>query len=232
MTTESADAGSAITDTGLVTRDVMLAYPHPGWVRGEFMNRVASILQDEKGRVGEVADLMSGPGIAMSRNRLANRFLEGDSEWLWFCDTDMVVSLETLPALLAAADPDQRPVVGAFCCVMVDSEIRPSMYLSSRDDEGMFAFRHLVEWPDDTLLRVDATGCGCLLIHRSVFARLAALEQVIDGLWFTEMVVDNHQLGEDLSFCIRLSWAEIPVFVHTGVQVGHMKAVQLGKCIP
>jgi hypothetical protein len=46
------------------------------------------------------------------------------------------------------------------------------------------------------------------------------------------MIVDGRQQGEDLSFCLRCAMAEIPVYVHTGVQVGHMKAVQLGQVSP
>lgn len=226
MTTETTET------TAGVVRDVLLAYPHPGLVRGEFMNRVLAILQDEKCRVGQVLDLMIGPGIGIARNRLAGLFLESGAEWLWFLDTDMVVSLETLPALLAAADPDERPVVGALCNVLADNVIRPSMYMQTRDENGMFAFAHLADPPEDTLLRVDATGCACMIIHRSVFHRLLAVDGVIEGLWFSEMIIDNHEIGEDLSFCMRLSFAEIPVYVHTGVSVGHMKAVQLGKTSP
>lgn len=36
-------------------------------------------------------------------------------------------------------------------------------------------------------------------------------------------------MGEDLTFCLRCAAAGIPVHVHTGVQVGHMKSVMLGN---
>jgi len=209
-----------------------MAFPHNGNVRGEFMIRTIALLTMEDTRVGEVYDLQTGPGIGMARNKLVTRFMDSGRDWLWFCDSDMVVSTETLPALLKYADPEEHPVVGTLCCVLTDQDVRVSMYQSSRDDEGKFAFRHIVKWPEDTLLRVDATGAGCLLIHRSVFEKISTQKPEEDGLWFAEMIIDTHQIGEDLSFCMRCAMAEIPVYVHTGIQVGHMKSVQMGVIEP
>ena len=214
-------------------RDVMLAFPHAGTVRTEFMVRVLSIVHSDDSRVGEVADLATGPGIGMARNTLTGRFLESDMEWLWFCDTDMVPSTETLPGLLKHADPQDRPVVGALCCVIHSDQVKASLYQAAKDPgDGGFAFTHVTEWPHDTMLRVDATGCGCLLIHRSVFGRITAAKPEEDRLWFAEMIIGNHQIGEDLAFCMRCAIAEIPVFVHTGYGVGHMKTVQIGEITP
>ncbi len=216
----------------MADRDVMLAFPHPGTVRGEFMTRVVTAVHDEHSRIGELGDLMTGPGIGLARNQLASRFLESSMEWLWMVDTDMVISTRTLPALLECADPDERPVVGALCCIYHENQVKATIYSAARADDGTFGFKHVKEWPHDTLLRVDATGCACILMHRSMFARLSDAKPEEEGLWFTEMVIDKHQLGEDLSFCMRCAMAEIPLYVHTGIEVGHMKTVQLGNVRP
>ncbi|SRR6266567_2663851 len=216
----------------MADRDVMLAYPHPGTVRGEFMTRVLAAVHDENSRIGQLGDLKTGPGIGLARNALAKRFLESDMEWLWMLDSDMVISLNTLPALLEAADPDERPIMGAMCCVIAEEQVRATIYTTGRDDEGAFGFKHIQEPPPNTILRVDGTGCACLLIHRSVFGRMAAAKPEFAGLWFSEMIVEKHQMGEDLSFCLRCAMAEVPVFVHTGIEVGHMKSVQLGNVSP
>jgi len=212
----------------MTDRNVMLAFPHAGTVRAEFMMAVVRLAAGDS-PVGEIADRESGPGIGIARNDLAVRFLSSSMDWLWFCDTDTVISDATLPALLDAADEQDRPVLGAVCCILHDHRVRTATYATTRDVDGTFAFTHLGELPADTLLRVDATGCGCLLIHRSVFKRLSEANAEWDGLWFAEMIVDTHQLGEDLSFCMRCAMAEIPVFVHSGIEVGHMKAVMLGQ---
>lgn len=213
-------------------RDVMMAFPHPGTVRTEFMLRTMTAVQEDASRIAEVAELSTGPGIGVARNKIAERFLTSTFDWLWMVDTDMVFSEATLPRLLEAADPELRPVIGAMCCVISDSQVKTTIYEASRDDEGDFAFRHLTEWPDNTVLRVDATGAGCLLVHRSVFKRISEANPEADHVWFAEMVIGPHQIGEDLSFCMRCAMAEIPVFVHTGVEVGHMKTLQLGNVRP
>lgn len=216
----------------MTDRDVMLAFPHPGWVRAEFMTRMVPIIHKPDSRVLEMADLCTGPAMGLARNALAQRFLDSDAEWLWWVDTDMVVSSATLPALLAAADPEERPVVGALCCVVHDNEVAASMYVTGEHPkDGKFAFRYIKNYPENTMCRVDGTGCGCLLVHRSVFEKIDAVDPN-PGLWFAEMIVDGRLIGEDLSFCMRLALAEIPVFVHTGIQVGHMKPVTLGKVDP
>jgi len=41
--------------------------------------------------------------------------------------------------------------------------------------------------------------------------------------------MNGRRVGEDLSFCLRARSAGVPVNVHTGVQVGHVKSRMLGK---
>lgn len=210
----------------------MLAFPHPGTVRTEFMTRMWTAMQAKDSRISEICDLLTGPAMGLARNTIARRFLESGSEWLWFVDTDMVVNSKTLPALLENADPDEMPVVGALCCVVHDNKVMASVYQTGKHPEdGKFAFQYVEQYPENTLLRVDGTGCGCLLIHRSVFEKIDAVD-ANPGLWFSEMVIEGRQIGEDLSFCMRLALAEIPVFVHTGIQVGHMKTLQIGEVTP
>jgi hypothetical protein len=36
-------------------------------------------------------------------------------------------------------------------------------------------------------------------------------------------------MGEDLTFCMRAAAAGLPIHVHTGIQVGHVKTTVLGK---
>jgi hypothetical protein len=81
------------------------------------------------------------------------------------------------------------------------------------------------------MFQVAATGTGCLLVHRSVFERIR--DFVRPGAdrpgfnaafpWFQETAHDDRPVGEDITFCWRAGLAEIPVFVNTGVHIGHVK---------
>lgn len=209
---------------------VMLSFCHPGTVRTEFMMSVIKATDKDGSPVAQICDMFSGPVLTITRCDQARVFLESPCEWLFMVDTDMVFSPKTLPALLTQADPETRPIVGGVAMTLVEGELRPSMYLVRR--EPTFGFSPLKEWPKDSLFRVDATGCACLLVHRSVFKKLSEHNPDDEGFWFTEMMVDRVALGEDFSFCLRCAMAEIPIFVHGGIQVGHMKPLMLGNVKP
>jgi hypothetical protein len=56
-------------------------------------------------------------GLIEARNQAVFDFLEEypEADWLFWLDTDMGFPAETLELLLAAADPIERPIVGALC---------------------------------------------------------------------------------------------------------------------
>jgi hypothetical protein len=83
------------------------------------------------------------------------------------------------------------------------------------------------DYPPNTLIQVGATGTACVLVHRSVFARL---EERYGRVWYDRVpnTTTGQLLGEDMSFCLRAGALKIPMFVHTGVKTTHLKAVWLG----
>ncbi len=216
---------------------VILAYVHPGTVTQMFADSLArSIAYDRTSHfiTGALAIRFRPAGICDARNEGVRTFLDTEDEWLWFVDTDMGFAPDTLPRLLDAADPVERPVVGALCYGVEETELRdglggmetrtfPTMYRCDEDGslvpmDGWF--------PEDTLIQVEATGAACLLIHRS------ALETVRDKLgptWFyTIPAGDGEPIGEDLSFCLRLADVGLPVYVHTGIKTRHQKTQWVG----
>jgi hypothetical protein len=181
--------------------------------------------------VDAVIAVGSGPNISTARNMACRQFLEQDAAaWLFMCDTDMWFPADTIDRLIGAADPGQRPVVGGLCFSQnTDNgggEPYSTMYeLAERD--GEICFVRYRQWPEDAVVRVAATGAACLLIHRD--ALLAVEKRAGDRAapWFRESVAGPSLIGEDLTFCLRLGAAGIPVHVHTGVRAGHMKTTML-----
>jgi hypothetical protein len=213
---------------------VMLGYIHGGTVRAEFMASVLNLLSGP-GRtslVGGVVDGSAGPLIAMARNMLVTRFLASDLEWLWFVDSDIVFTTATLETLHEAADPGSRPVMTALYWVLAGGGTQaPAAYTAGPDPDGNLLFSALKEWDPGAVTEVDGCGAGCLLIHRTVLEKL----QAADGgrpWWFRELTIGPKEVGEDLSFCARLARESVPLHLHAGVEVGHVKAVQLGTVRP
>jgi GT2 family glycosyltransferase len=198
---------------------VMLAFAHPGIVHTDFMLSVLALVQQNEPRyLDSYLMIRSGPMITMTRNIMTRRYLESDCDWLWMVDSDIDFPPDTLDRMLGAADPVERPVLGASYLVLND-ELQPV--------RGIYAIPQLgkpavpVEPEPDTVMQVDATGTGCLLIHRSVLEKA--------GLFpFAQVLTSTCEYSEDLSFCLRVRELGFPVHVATGIMVGHTKPVRLG----
>lgn len=170
-------------------------------------------------------------GLVAGRNEIAAKVLDQtECEWLFMVDSDMGFGPTTVEDLIAAADPESRPVVGGLCFAL--REDQPGMFYGVKyiivptvyrwvETPSEVGFQSILEVPDNTVMEVSATGAACLLVHRS------ALEQVrvkYGDHWFDPV---THPAGptfsEDLSFCVRLAAVDIPMFVHTGVETTHDK---------
>lgn len=180
-------------------------------------------------RSGAIADLVAIPtasgDLAANRNGAATAFLDsGDSDALWFVDTDMGFAPDTVTRL-AALD---LPVAGALCFswrgVRTDGmggmrcEASPTIFWSDGDK----GFRRAGPYAKDAILPVGATGAGCLLIKREVLEKVRA---EYGDEWFSYLP----GLSEDLSFMWRLRELGIPVHVHTGIKTTHHKSVWIGE---
>jgi hypothetical protein len=82
------------------------------------------------------------------------------------------------------------------------------------------------------MVQVAATGAACLLVHRSVFERMLTFEHPArpghlgfnDAYpFFQESQHGGRPVSEDITFCWRAGLMEVPVYVNTGVQIGHIK---------
>lgn len=212
----------------------VIGYVHPDFVRAEFLASMLGLCRRGRTTVDAIKHVHSGPNIARARNALVRAFLEESrAAWLLTIDTDMVFAPDTLDRLVAAADPETRPVMGALCHMQEElgGDPLPTLY-ELVGEGGAAAFARYQVWPEDQPMRVAATGTGCLLVHRRVFETVAAGH---DGKcdevwpWFRESTLGVRPLGEDFTFMLRCGVAGIPIHVHTGVQVGHMKSTMLGK---
>jgi GT2 family glycosyltransferase len=224
--------------TGRQGDTVTLAYVHDSEVAHSWHDSIVNLLMLDVAneqrimRGGYIAMRYGTGGIIAARNQVAERFLDGDSEWLFIVDTDMGFRPDTLEQLLAAADPVERPIVGGLCFAQREVQLdgmsgfrcQPRVTIFDWHD-GNFA--GVAEYPRDTLVRCAGTGSACILIHRSVIERLHADN---GPTWYDRIRADNGNLiGEDLSFCLRAGAAGFPVHVHTGVKTSHLKRVWLAE---
>lgn len=205
-------------------------------------------------RGGYIAMRTGTDGIVEARNTAIKEFLgEKNAEWLWWIDSDMGFYPDTIDRLVAAADPDERPIVGGLCFSQREvnpdgmggwrCRITPTIFdwttvdVYNEKTDGVKQLRAKIgeqqgfavrwDYATNTVVRCSGTGAACVLIHRT------ALEKVGDkwGTWYARVpnMSTGQLISEDLSFCIRAGAIGIPIHVHTGVPTTHAKQVWLSE---
>lgn len=207
-----------------------VAYIHPGSVDGMFHESMMHLMAADaaKGddglilkRGGHIGK-SSGPRIAAARNDVVRHFLGFRSDWLLMIDSDMVFTPEDVYDLVETADAELRPIVGGLCFGGGKSGMMfPTLYRLVDEENPVQIIK---DYPPDRLCEVDATGAAFLLVHRSVLEKMhQTYGEPIP--WFAEgTLYKGYQFGEDWAFCMRAKQLGYPIYVHTGIRIGHMKS--------
>jgi hypothetical protein len=242
--TEQAPAPEEAFNTDAVT----VAYVHPNEVTHSWHQSLINLIGWDLGNVGRVVRggwvairCYGSDGIPAARNNAVKQFLaDCDAEWLFWIDTDMGFDPDTVDRLIEAADPVERPIVGGLCFAQKHGDpdgrggwhtsLVPTIYdWVTVPETGETGFLSRPEYPQDTLLPCAGTGSACVLVHRSVFERIAKKS---GPTWYDRVpnvTAGGRLMGEDLSFCLRAGALDIPVYVHTGVRTTHFKPAWLGE---
>ena len=222
----------AALTAAVAPRDTIVAFlsPYgPQAVSGRFARSLASAthydgyspVPEHHGRIGGVMHQEAGPMVGEARDGVVKAFLDTDADYLVFVDADMEFPETAIHNLLDCARPVERPVVGGLCFGGAPGRMFPTLYVFNEHDDGLETVG-VSDYPDEAMIRVGATGAAFLCIHRDVFVKLG-------DTWFTRTMTDHlgRAMPEDIGFCARLHAEQIPVLVHTGIQVGHHKSVVL-----
>jgi len=100
----------------------------------------------------------------------------------------------------------------------------PAIFMAHEGDKYLMSYVHPL--PPNALLKVDYAGFGFLLMHRSVADKMREFHG--DGSFFMESMDETNTdkdtfIGEDIQFFMKMKEAGIPLHVHTGATVKHMK---------
>lgn len=190
-------------------------------IRGKRTNRFDSFIQ------------VSNIGLlTRSRNVLVKNFLdETNAAWLLMIDSDQRLELNTWDKLVEAADEKDRPIVSALVFAAFfdnDNALRPvPVIYRDLPNSGLQA---IDDYPINKVIKIDASGTGLMLIHRSVLLTLrekATENQGKDWAWFVDGAIAGRWFGEDLLFSKRLASLGIPMHAHTGAISAHNKKFYL-----
>lgn len=200
---------------------VLIGYPashmvHTDWAR-TMMEMLVFELTQRRRLVG-LAPII-GTRVAVGRNSIVRKFLEEtNADWLFFIDTDMVVSHDLLERMLERAESGDYPILGALCYGVRGDDKFAVMF-----DYDEASGSHLpILQPWDQTQKVDATGAAALLIRRDVL--LAMRDRYPNPIeWFADELYNGRYQGEDITFCRRARELGFSIHVATDIVVGHIK---------
>ena len=228
---------------------VAIAYVHGMEVAHSWHQSLMSLIAHDvanKQRViggGWLATKYGTGGIVAARNDTVKQFLTMDHvDWLMWIDTDMGFEADAVDRLMESADPKNAPIVGGLCWMMREVgtdgvggmivQPAPTVFdwMQNTGDDGTVVSGYTVvpDYPRDQLFQCAATGSAFVLIHKSVFQRVA---EDYGSSWYSPVLnqTSKQWISEDLSFCMRANALEIPVHIHSGVKTTHLKHLWLDE---
>lgn len=176
---------------------------------------------------------LGGRTVDIARNILVNRALEQGAEWLFFLDSDVLIPDGTIDKLVER----NRPIISGM--VKMKSGDGTLWCAGVNTNDGKFLFTNTADWTTP-LITADVVGCGCLLVHSSVFWKIKGEYPDLQYFEFTkdrgykpEKYPDPlmANVGEDIYFCLLAKKCGYEITVDTTVRCEHISTIMLGEHI-
>ena len=184
----------------------LLAIPTVKTIQVEFQRCLMQLLAANPGTDYALIDQAS---IHVAREYAVVQMRKGGYDSILFLDSDMTFS----PDLLDKLRRHDAPVTSAMCVKRVEP-YTPCFYQELGYADGGRVTLVPFEpdsWPDKPFTAA-AVGAACLLIKAEVFQR-------IKYPWFLPLP----NAGEDITFCLRVQAAGIPILIDPDPILGHLE---------
>ena len=169
--------------------------------------------------------IVQGHVLTLQRNECIQR-MQGD--WIIFIDDDMAWQPDAIRRLVEAQKAWDADMVGALCFQRGDP-FQPTLYMRERPTDGNYVF--MEDWPEDTMVEVDATGMAFVLITKRLLEQIAgefpSFEERVGRRPPAYFRWDERGFGEDLTFCQDAKRAGARIFVDTSIKIGHISEMMV-----
>lgn len=145
-----------------------------------------------------------------TRNQLAEKAIQGGFDRVLWFDSDMTFKPDTAHRLAARLDEGIDFCTGLY--MTRKKPIRPTLFKSIEVDPPRAVFYD--DYPKDSLFEIAACGFGGVMMNVDLLKRVG----VKFGAPFSPIL----GLGEDLSFCIRLSMLGVKMYCDSSIKMGHV----------
>ena len=149
-----------------------------------------------------------------ARNMFVERALNGEYDYVFMIDSDMVLPEDTLLRLLA----HKKGIVSGLCFKR-RFPYEPACLSICRVVNNKAIHQNVVDWTPKQLIQVEGVGSACILINTDVYTMIE------EGKWYMPTL----EFSEDYSFCIRARDKGFKVFVDTSLVIGHIGEMVYGE---
>ncbi len=146
--------------------------------------------------------------VVHSRNLIIDYTIKNNYDYLLSVDQDVILPKDVIEKLLKFNKEIISGVYYGFFLIDGVKKLRPLLY-KYRDNKKYNLELNEVE--NESLIRVDECGAGCLLIKRNVLEK---------GIKFG--LLEDPKTTDDVYFCQKATEAGFEIFAYTGVKAKHM----------
>jgi hypothetical protein len=170
---------------------------------------------------------VNGNQIGRQRQSLIDYWYDNlKTDWLFWIDSDIVLTLDIWKKICSTADKDTHPMVsGVYFIAKEEHGSLPVILPCIFDDIDEFSIRYYHPLPVDQILRVDCAGMGLIIMHRNVVTMLRKEYGKENSLFAENTMTGDKFIGEDISFFRKCKKINIPLYANTGAIAKHIKRV-------
>lgn len=204
-----------------------IGWVDPGYVEGDFAHSLASVVgaMSYFGCLGTIHRASSSRPNA-SRNMVVKEFLDGESDWLWMVDSDMIFSEQDHPMRLwAAASEYEADMVSGLAFIFHNRNQPTPSFFIEQEGELLRIINRVPEKP----MAIRACGLATVLIHRRVFEAMEAPRHE-SFRWFdeVELPIAEGIAGEDVQFFVRATDMGFRLLLNPDAKTQHVKKIGIG----
>lgn len=197
------------------TPKILIAIPMLNGVTPEFFTSFLSLQSVGNTKLSvEVGSL-----TYMARNRLAEKAIDGNFDYVLWLDSDMVIPPDALKRLLADAETGKKYITGLYFKRAFPIAPVVCKDIKWEEDEDTGITNHgaelYMDYPKDRIFRIAGSGMGCCLMKTDLLKEVAVRFK-------TALFNPLPYLGEDYSFCYRLGQMGVKMWCDSRVKFGHV----------
>lgn len=177
----------------------------------ECMESVINLITICKNKYDIRIKMINDYTVDLARNKAFEYFLSTDADYLFFVDSDIIVTEEVLEKLISADKPIISGVYNKKSFVQRETTI---CYVDEQKNWRVYKPNEI----KDELFKIDACGFGCVLIKRDTVRFMSDKMKKICFRFIQQL----HYISEDIYFCTECSKYNIEIWCDGSAKVAHV----------